>query len=41
VDEAAVRRGAGVEEETSDADVGYPRFSDPVLARYRDGWLPG
>jgi uncharacterized cupin superfamily protein len=40
VDEAAVRHGAGVEEETTDAGVAYARFPEPVQARYRDGWLP-
>ena len=41
VDQAARRHGAGVEEETSDADVAYGRFPEPVSTRYRDGWLPG
>ena len=41
VDEAAIRHGAGVEEETTDADVAYARFPDPEPTRYRDGWLPG
>jgi hypothetical protein len=41
VDEAALRHGAGVEEETNDADVAYARFPEPELTRYRDGWLPG
>ena len=40
VDEAALRHGAGVEEETTDADVAYARFPEPELTRYRDGWLP-
>ena len=40
VDEAALRHGAGVEEETTDADVAYARFPEPVQTRYRDGWLP-
>ena len=42
VDEAALRHGAGVEEETSDADVAYARF-DPRrrgVSGYREGWLP-
>jgi uncharacterized cupin superfamily protein len=38
--EAALRHGAGVEEETDDADVAYARFPEPVRTRYRDGWLP-
>ncbi len=40
VDEAALRHGAGVEEETNDADVAYARFPDPEPTQYRDGWLP-
>lgn len=41
VDEAARRHGAGVEEETTDADVAYARFPEREPTRYRDGWLPG
>jgi len=41
VDEAALRHGAGVEEETTDADVAYARFPELVATRYREGWLPG
>jgi uncharacterized cupin superfamily protein len=40
VDEAAIRHGAGVEQETTDPDEAYARFPDPVPASYRDGWLP-
>jgi uncharacterized cupin superfamily protein len=40
VDEAALRHGAGVEKETSDAEEAYARFKDGEAARYRDGWLP-
>jgi uncharacterized cupin superfamily protein len=40
VDEAALRHGAGVEEETTDPGVAYARFPDSVPARYEDGWLP-
>jgi uncharacterized cupin superfamily protein len=40
VDGAALRHGAGVEEETNDADVAYARFPEPEPTRYRDGWLP-
>jgi uncharacterized cupin superfamily protein len=40
VDEVALRHGAGVEEETSDARVAYARFPKAVPTRYRDGWLP-
>jgi quercetin dioxygenase-like cupin family protein len=39
VDEAALRHGAGVEEETSSAEVAYARFPDPQPTRYREGWL--
>jgi hypothetical protein len=41
VDEAALRHGAGVERETTDADQAYARFPAPKPTRYRDGWLPG
>ena len=41
VDEAALRHGAGVEEETNDAGVAYARFPEPKSTRYRDGLLPG
>ena len=41
VDEAAIRHGAGVEEETTDADVAYARFPERVPISYRDGLLPG
>jgi quercetin dioxygenase-like cupin family protein len=41
VDEAAVRHGAGVDEETTDASVAYARFPELELTRYRDDWLPG
>ena len=40
VDEVALRHGAGVEEETSDAEKAYDRFPKPVPTRYQDGWLP-
>jgi uncharacterized cupin superfamily protein len=41
VDEVALRHGAGVEEETNDAERAYARFPSPVSVRYRDGLLPG
>jgi hypothetical protein len=41
VDEAALRHGAGVEVETTDAVQAYARFSEPEPTRYHDGWLPG
>ena len=40
VDEAALRHGAGVEQETTEPDEAYARFPDRQLQRYRDGWLP-
>ena len=39
VDDAALRHGAGVEEETNDAAVAYARFPDLEPTRY-GGWLP-
>jgi hypothetical protein len=41
VDDAALRRGVGVEQETADAGEAYARFPDVVTTRYQDGWLPG
>jgi mannose-6-phosphate isomerase-like protein (cupin superfamily) len=40
VDEAALRHGAGVEEETNDGGVAYGRFPERLSTPYRDGWLP-
>ncbi len=40
VDEAALRHGAGVEEETTDPEQAYARFPEPEPTRYREGWLP-
>ena len=40
VDEAALRHGAGVAEETNDAEVAYQRFPASEPTRYQDGWLP-
>ena len=40
VDEAVLRHGASVEEETTDADVAYARFPEREPTRHRDGWLP-
>ena len=40
VDEVALRHGAGVAEETQDAEVAYARFPRPEPTRYREGWLP-
>lgn len=39
VDAAAIRHGAGVEEETTDSTVAYARFPPDRFARYEDGWL--
>jgi uncharacterized cupin superfamily protein len=40
VDETALRHGAGVERETTDAGEAYARFPSGGLTRYREGWLP-
>jgi uncharacterized cupin superfamily protein len=40
VDEAALRHGVGVEEETTDAQIAYARFPKPEPTRYEEGWLP-
>ncbi|MGH3080729.1 MAG: cupin domain-containing protein [Gaiellaceae bacterium] len=40
VHEAAERRGAGVERETTDPDEAYARFGRGGLTRFREGWLP-
>jgi uncharacterized cupin superfamily protein len=39
-DELALRYGAGVEVETSDAREAYAGFPAPEPTRYEDGWLP-
>ncbi len=39
VEEVALRHGAGVEEETSDAELAYARFPESEPTPYRDGWL--
>jgi uncharacterized cupin superfamily protein len=41
VDEAALRHGAGVEEETTDAEEAYARFPAGKPGPYREGLLPG
>jgi hypothetical protein len=41
VDEAAIRRGAGLERETTDPDEAYARFPRGRFTRYREGWLLG
>jgi uncharacterized cupin superfamily protein len=40
VDEAAIRRGVGVELETNDPEIAYARFSKSQMTRYKAGWLP-
>jgi uncharacterized cupin superfamily protein len=40
VDDAAIRHGSGVEEETDDPDVAYARFEGSRLGPYREGTLP-
>jgi uncharacterized cupin superfamily protein len=40
VDEAAIRLGVGVEQETNDPDIAYARFSKSQMTRYKAGWLP-
>jgi uncharacterized cupin superfamily protein len=39
VDEAALRHGAGVEQETTDREQAYARFPGAKPTRYREGWL--
>jgi uncharacterized cupin superfamily protein len=41
VDQLALRHGAGVEEETSDASKAYALVPNYEPTRYQDGWLPG
>ena len=41
VDEAALRHGAGVEQETTDEVEAYANVVHRAPARYREGWLPG
>jgi uncharacterized cupin superfamily protein len=40
VDQAAVRHGAGVEEETTDPEQAYARFPSRQPTPHREGWLP-
>ena len=40
VDDVALRHGAGVETETSNADVAYERYAPSKPTPYREGWLP-
>jgi hypothetical protein len=39
VDDVALKYGACVDEETSDADVAYARFGPLEPTRYHEGWL--
>jgi uncharacterized cupin superfamily protein len=39
VDEAAIRHGAGVDEETTEPEIAYARFPAPGKTRYQPGWL--
>jgi uncharacterized cupin superfamily protein len=41
VAEAALRHGAGVEQETADELEAYARVPHRVHTSYREGWLPG
>ncbi len=41
VDEAALRHGAGVDQETTEPDEAYARFPERKATRYREDWLPG
>jgi uncharacterized cupin superfamily protein len=40
VDEAALRHGAGVEEETTDQRLAYAQFTKREPTRYHEGWIP-
>jgi uncharacterized cupin superfamily protein len=40
VDKAALRHGAGVEEETTEPAEAYARFRKREPTAYREGWLP-
>jgi len=40
VDEAALRHGAGVEEETTEPAQAYARFRKREPTAFREGWLP-
>jgi hypothetical protein len=40
VDEAASRHGAGVDQETTDAEEAYARFVKREQVRCREEWLP-
>ena len=40
VDEAALRHGPSVDEDTTEPKVAYAPFTGAAPTRYRDGWLP-
>jgi hypothetical protein len=40
VDEAALRHGAGVEQETTDPLQAYAPVAKREHTKYREGWLP-
>ena len=40
VDEAALRHGAGVEQETTESKEAYARFPPDRFTRFEEGWLP-
>ncbi|HEX7310046.1 MAG TPA: cupin domain-containing protein [Gaiellaceae bacterium] len=40
VEAVALKRGAGVEEETTSSGEAYARFPAPTRSQYRQGWLP-
>ncbi len=40
VDEAALRHGAGVDQETTDQHQAYAPFPKREPMRYREGWIP-
>jgi hypothetical protein len=40
IDEAALRHGAGVEQETTDQYEAYARVGKREHTGYREGWLP-
>jgi uncharacterized cupin superfamily protein len=40
VDEAALRHGAGVDQETTEAEEAYARLPKREPTRYSEGWLP-
>ena len=41
VDEVALRHDAGVEQETTEPEQAYSRFTKREPTRYREGWLDG